>query len=233
MSTVLVANVAAKSPNDSGFTTGAIDTTGASLLVANIGSYSGTSEPTLSDSKGSTWTLLTVQSSGADGARSRIYYAENPTVGAGHTFTVTGNDSFAALCVTAWSGPLTSSVFDQENGATTGGATSLATGSVTPSENNELIVAGLCLRDISNTGDTVSINGGFTISDQQTGVANQCLEAAQAYLVQGALAAANPTWSWTTSDKAAATIATFKGTASQVIGIVFRSPVVRVAPIAA
>ena len=56
----LVSNTAA-SGTDSSVTTTAINTTGASLLVLGI-AVDGAATPTISDSKGNTWTALTAQS---------------------------------------------------------------------------------------------------------------------------------------------------------------------------
>jgi hypothetical protein len=48
----------------------------------------------------------------------RLYYAANPTVGSGHTFSYTGASNFSSIFVAAFSGVATSSPFDKENGAT-------------------------------------------------------------------------------------------------------------------
>lgn len=206
----LVSHVAARSTNGNGFTTGSIVTTGASLLIASVSHYSGIANPTISDSKGNIWVALTPRVSPANFARNILYYVLNPTVGTGHTFTLTGNNTFGGICVAAFAGVKTTSAFESETGNSANASTSIQTGSLTPSEDNELIVSGLCLRDISNTGDTMSVNSGFTISDQNIGAFNQAISGALAYLIQGTAAAVNPTWSWTTSDNVAATIACFK-----------------------
>ncbi len=208
----LVAHVGAKSTNGAGFTSGSINTSGADLLIVMVGNFSGT-QPTLTDSVGAssnTWTALTRQDSGS-GSSGLIYYAKNATVGSGHTFTLTGANSFASMEVQAWSGSDLTAPFDVENGANESSSlTSLQTGSVTPANNGSLIVAGLCLRGLSVSGDTATIGSGFTDLDQQVGVSSQCLGSALAYLVQGTAGAVNPTWSWTHVDSADAVIAVFK-----------------------
>ncbi len=211
----LVAHVGAKSTTGSGFTSGSINTSGADLLIVMVGNYSGT-QPTLSDSVGgnsNTWVPLTRQDSG-NSSSALIYYAKNATVGSGHTFTLTGNNSFASMEVQAWSGSDLTAPFDVQNGANeSSNATTLQPGSVTPSNNGSLIVAGLCLRGFGTPGDTATVNSGFTDLDQQTGVSSQCLGSALAYLVQGTAGAVNPTWTWTHGDDAGAVIAVFKAAA--------------------
>lgn len=206
----LVANTAVGNTNGGAgaVTTPAIDTTGANLIVLAVSSYAATSEPTISDSKSNTWSQLTIRSAGD--TRFRLFYCAGPTVGSGHTFTVSpsAGNPYQSFCVGAFSGAAASTPFDQQNGATATG-TSLATGSVTPSEDNELVIAGLNFAAVN----TISVNGGFTISDQINYSASVRFGSAMAYLIQTSLAAANPSFSWSTSTAAAAGIATFKAAA--------------------
>lgn len=205
----LVATVSGKSTNNGGFTTGAANTTGADLIVAHVAWYTGTTNPTLSDSYGNTWTGLTTQA-GSDQQGSRLYYCYAPTVGSGHTFSLTGANTYPTVEALAFSGAA-ASPFDQESGATGGsGGTSLSPGSVTPSEASELLVTGHCFRTLGGTGQTPSVGGGFTRELLDTGVSGQCVGGAVGYLIQSAAAAANPAWTWATGDAAAATMAAFK-----------------------
>lgn len=199
-----IASVAVASPGGTPATTSAIDTTGANLIVISVGD-GGTSTPT--DSKGNTWTGLTVRNVGGD-LRGRLYYSYAPTVGTGHTFTVP--NSYGAIAVAAFSGAV-ASPFDVENGAadTDGGGTTQP-GSVTPSENSEIVITGLGLGGSANT---LSINGGFTIAASVDGIHGTQYGAAIAYLIQTTAAAANPTWSYSGGSTAiCATIASFKDT---------------------
>lgn len=203
MSIALVANTSGSGLN--GFTTGAIDTTGATLLV-RCAAYDGPATVTASDSKSNTWTGLTVRTSGGGAFHKlRIWYVANPTVGTGHTFTFGGTSSAMAGCVSAWSGAKVTSPFDQQNGAGVS-STSAAPGSITPSEDNELIIAG-CSFEGSRT---LSIDGGFTITNQVNFSGGSNYGVGMAYLIQTSLAAANPSWSWSGSADAAAAIASFK-----------------------
>ena len=186
----LVSQVAQGSPDGNGFTTGSIDTTGAHLLVAFVASYDGATAPTLSDSKGNTWTGRTaVSRSGAQ--RGRFHdVTTTPTVGTGHTFTLTGSGVFASLLVLAFS-ESASPAFDGESaGSTFSAANSAQPGSLTPSVNDSVLITALALDGVS----TESINGGFTLTNEAENVPGACYGVTGAYLIQTTAAAANPTW---------------------------------------
>lgn len=189
-----------------GGTTGSIDTTGASFLVLNVAWYDPGTAPTISDSKSNTWSALTKQTSTGS---SRLYYCASPSVGSGHTFSANGTGSYPSIQVLAFSGSH-GTPFDQQNGAASAGAT-LATGSITPSEDNELVIAGLVHGD--NLGGAVSIDGGFTAYKNAFSSGNN-MGGGIAYLIQTTATAANPSWSVTTSTQLAATIASFKASAA-------------------
>ncbi len=206
----LIAHVASQG-GANGTTSSGIDTSSANLII--ICSTDNNTAGSVSDSKGNTWTSLTAIISGS-GTRTRLHYCLNPIVGTGHTFSFSFASSFAAISVSAWSGANTSSVFDVENGANTAGATSLACGSVTPGEDNELLIMG--------TGDaratTASIDIG-TISDQLILIGGTSFATGMAYQVQTTATTRNPTWSWTGSSRNQAVIATFKASANINISI--------------
>jgi hypothetical protein len=115
----------------------AVNTTGATLLVAGVANYSGAcATGAIADSKSNTWTLLT-NHPGNPPAGLCIAYVANPTVGPGHTFS--GNGGFAALFVMAFSNVVTTSPIDVSTGNDTGGGVNtLNTGSVTPSVDNDV-----------------------------------------------------------------------------------------------
>lgn len=190
-------------PGASGGTTGAVDTTGASLLIIHVASFAAVDS--VSDSKGNTWTPLTSHG-GANSRHTRFWYAANPTVGSGHTFTVSGTLIFPHIAVAAFSGAATTSPFDQENGATSADATTLATGSVTPGEDNELLVSGCCGAMTSSP----TINSGFTVTDDAPFGSGNNMQGGLAYLVQTSAAAVNPTWNFNNTGGVGASIATFK-----------------------
>lgn len=203
MSFSLVASAAAN-----GATTGAIDTTGANLIVIGVAGFTfGQPTGTPTDSESNTWLPLSSYENGGV-INAQIFYAYNPTTSASHTFTASGFFGTYSVAVQAWNGSA-SSPFDQENGngGFAGGST-LAPGSVTPSTNDQLVVSVLGYGGGPAT-TIVSIGDGFTISDQ-TGT-TPAYVIGMAYLIQTTAAAVNPTWTLDDAPNAAATaIATFE-----------------------
>lgn len=212
MAIAQVVSGSAASSDTQNVTTGSLDTTGCDLLVVLI---SGTSGPigsgTVSDSKGNTWNKLTAPAvgSGFNGG-AVIWYAVNPTVGSGHTFTLSsGITGYPSIVAAGYSGSDTTSPFDVENGATLN-ASSGQPGSVTPSVNDELLVTG------SSNGSfgaaTVTSDSGFT-DVVGRGVSGNGLGISYAYKVQTTAGAENPTWTTTAGSIGVAVIATFKAAA--------------------
>jgi hypothetical protein len=204
-------HVIASSPDTNTFTSTSIDTGGANLLVLGISGYGPSGFGTVSDSKSNTWHQLTPQGSTSNNCNCAIYYATvedgSFSVGTGHQFTYTGSLMFGNITLIAVSGAKTTSVFDQENGAvfdTSGPAEQ--PGSVTPSEDNELVVTVVSGNSFTSS---VTIDGGFTISDQVNNGLGAHRAAAMAYLVQTTAAAANPTWT-NVENSDTLVIATFK-----------------------
>lgn len=211
MAAALVSSALAASTNTTDATTSAINTTGATLIVIVITSYSPGQPPTVSDSKGNTWTARTSYSDSVTYSRVRIYYCSSPSVGSGHTFTA-GNGGTAAypvISVAAFSGTLLASPYDTENGTSAPSTiATLATGSVTPATDGSVLICGLT----TNAGPgTTTINNGFTLLGSSNWTISQHLGHASGYLIQTTAAAVNPAFSWgTASNSAAATVAVFK-----------------------
>ena len=181
-------------------TTSAVDTTGANLLVV----VTGDEGFSVSDSKGNTWTLA-VQAAASGSPYSRIYYCYNPTVGSGHTFTV--GLSYGAIAVAAYSGS-DSSPLDQ-TGATATGAlvTTFASGNITPTTDNQLVVSGI---GVGKSANTLTIGSGMSVAASKNAATGVTYGAAIAWIAQTTAAAINPSWSWTSSGEAASPIASFK-----------------------
>jgi len=202
----LVAHGVQGSTDSNGFTSSSIDTTGSNFLVVCLASQVfGTG--TISDSNSNTWTALTNQIGSFADRWCRVFYSENPTVGSGHTFTVTGTNIFPTIAYASFSGVATSSSFDVENGpGSTGYGTSTDTGTVTPSSTNELIVAGLNYDDNSVS----TVDSGFTTIDtiSRSGFGFSGIHFA--YIVETSIVAKDPTFSWSNNDRAVAAIASFK-----------------------
>lgn len=182
------------------------NTTGANLIVIALSGYTPDSAPTLTDSASNSWTGLTVRSS--TNTEVRLFYCSSPTTSATHTFTSTGSSGavFTGIGMMAFSYARASSPFDQQNGATTAGATTLQPGSVTPTTDNQVIVTALA----SDDAGTPTINGGYTASVVLSYSATNYIGISMAYLVQTSAAATNPTWTMSGTNEASAAIATFK-----------------------
>lgn len=215
MAIALVQQAAAGSADSNAVTTSGVDTTGANLLVIGLSSYQSATRPTISDNKGNTWTALTNYETSAL-ERHTIFYAKNAIVGSGHTFTASGTACFPAICAMAFSGADASNPFDVENGAThgIGGGTTIATGSVSPSLNNELVFTA---QGGATTGSSMTIDSGFTLGSTQVnlnGATN--FSGACAYLIQTTKGAVSPTWTRGagSSDYMSTAIATFKAASS-------------------
>jgi hypothetical protein len=194
---VSIGSAIKSSVGGAGVTTDPIDTTGGDLIVACASWYAGGTAGSLSSSKGGAPTALTLRTGG--GTSVRLYYWSSPAVGVGHTFTYTGGNNYPVLTVHVFSGAH-AAPFVVENGAI--GA---SPGTVTPTENGSLIIAGRVIGEGSITG----INQGFTkLSDNF--LAGQHMAGGQAYLIQGAVAAVNPTWTDTLAAGGASAIAVFR-----------------------
>ncbi len=198
-------------------TTGAIDTSGANFVICfySFDASLGT-PPAMSDNKSNgAGTNLTRNTGTISRSNCRFTYYTNPTVGAGHTFTATASASITGtLAVAAFSGVKVTTPADQQAAAghAGSGSTTIQTGSVTPVEDNELLVAGWAIDDPTNT--TWTINGGYSITDIQDVITGATYGGVLAYLVQGALAATNPTFTRSNAISSAredtASIASFK-----------------------
>lgn len=193
-------------------TTSAFDTSGANFLVAVTVSAESAVACAITDSKGNTWASLTAQAVVGQ-ARVQIHYAENATVGSGHTVTATAASGIPALQVWAFSGVATSSAFDQQNGANANAAT-ISTGSITPTNANALIITAF-YSSWTNLASYIDSNTGYAQTNQLTqqgGVNYGCMSA---YAVQGASAVATSvTWRQAGGGVCAAAIASFNTPAS-------------------
>lgn len=207
MAVALVSSIVSQGTSGA-VTSSAIDTTGATLLVLVLISYASATESTISDSKGNTWTQRTAYINGTL-ERTRIYYCASPTVGSGHTFAASGTGSFPAIAVSAYSGTAASSPYDVEAGTQNSSTTSKATGSVTPSQNGDLLVVGA---GFGSVGAPVSpaINSSFNVLGSVGNVNGVSFGVCHGYYVQPTAGAINPTISWTTASSIACSITGFK-----------------------
>lgn len=205
-----IASLIQSTPNGITFTTNGINTSGANLITVLVSHLSGVSS-TLSDNHGNTYTGLTAQD---QGLITRLYYVYNPTTSASHTFTVSALGSFyPTVAVIAWSGAA-ATPFDQQNGATDVSNPSPASGSITPSENDELIVTGA-----GDSGSGYSaVSSPFSIeASVNPGGNNYAL--AIAYEIQTAATARNATWTNASSVYSQVVIASFKAAGAPAGGL--------------
>lgn len=154
-----IANTFVKSASGSATaTTAAVDTTGSTLLVL-VAVVDSATPPTVSDSKSNSWTAKTIRSTYA---HLHTYYCASPTVGSGHTFTVSQSGN-VALMVDGWSGTGASSYDGEVGDALIGSYFAASQGSapITPSENNCVVITHI--QGIKPTNATVSSQNGFTL----------------------------------------------------------------------
>lgn len=201
----LVAHTSAASSGGAlSLTTGSVNTAGANFIVIAVSFYNNIAQ-TVSDSNSNTWTALTQYGSGNN---IRLFYCISCTVGSGHTFTTTSSSSsYQAIAVEAFSG-VANNPFDVQNGGGTFTTCVCQPGSITPSQNGELIISAI----VDGSTTSVSVDSSMTITDQQFYSNGNALGGALAYLVQPAAAAINP--SWTSAGSASVTVAAFKAAPS-------------------
>ncbi|MDP9039583.1 MAG: hypothetical protein M3O02_09975 [Acidobacteriota bacterium] len=184
-------------------TSAPISTTGSTLLIACFAGNSGNNNAPV-DSAGNTWTLVNLVYSYY--STNRMWISVAPITSAAHTFTIPNGN----LAVLAFSG--VASGPDQTN-SNSYKNTPMTTGSVTPSNADELVAA--CL-SFGNAAGPVSISTPFTLEDQLAYSDYQTGGIATAYQIQTAAAAQNPTWTSTVDGSggqaAGANIATFYST---------------------
>jgi len=193
-------------------TTATINTTGATILIIGVSWH--ITEGTVSDSKSNTWTQGILRQGDPSRQGVRIWYAANPTVGTGHTFSASGM-SAGVLAVVAVAGIVTTSPYDQQNGSSFAGdgtTTTRSSGSVTPTQNREFLVAFYGIDDPS--GSTFSVDSGFTILEQADVNPGAWHGGVLATLAQSTAAAINPTLTRSVAGTSGKTdnsvIATFK-----------------------
>jgi hypothetical protein len=185
--------------------TSPIDTTGVTLLIAVAAWFAGVTSPAvMADNKGNTWVERDRVTDGSNVIVS-IYDCVAPTVGTNHVFSLTGTTTLPSLVVDGWSGEHASSPFDQVAAGATATSTTIQPGSVTPTQNNELVVTGIC----SDT-QIDSIDGSFVITTNIAGVPSTSFDVAAARLIQTSAAAANPTWTVNSSGGLRSTSVTYK-----------------------
>lgn len=158
----------------------------------------------ISDSNSNTWVLVGTTPNGGF-TRIHLFVAKNAVTGSGHTFTVTKASCYAAMCVFSASNSDTTSPTDQTNAAGTTG-TSIASGSVTPSVDDEIVIS--CLAD--DNGGAITDPSGFTHLDTQAHIGSTSYGCSMAYKIQTTAGAENPSWTVASSTGITTAVGTFK-----------------------
>jgi hypothetical protein len=184
-------------PGGIGGATNTGDATGATLLVCEVSYYSGIAfVGTVVDNVGNVLTARAVHRSTSSNITQVLYDCVTVThpTGPGWKVTVSsaGGNIFPSIIAQAWKTSLPVSPFDDESGTFSNGATSLAPGSKTPSVAGCLIVSGFAQFDTS--GAAANVTGGFQKTNLPA-ISGTAIGGSLGYLVQGAAAAVNPTWS--------------------------------------
>lgn len=181
---------------------GPVDTTGADFFVMVVADYEGGPARTVSDNKGNTWNPLTDVAVVGD-TRARLYWSKPTSVGSGHTFQDISD--FCSIVVAAFSG-VHATPADVEATGTGSSSTASAGAGITPTQNNELVIAAVGI----GGGSVSSINSGFTIVDSVAYGGGTHYGVSLAYKIQTSAAAVDPDWTLSGSSAWAAAIASFK-----------------------
>jgi hypothetical protein len=175
-------------------TTSAINTTGATLLVVAVTDYGITNSclDTISDSKSNTWVGIQAYYGGGGQAGTCIFYAANPTVGTGHTFTGSGGN--ITVMASAGSNVATSSPLDVQNGGTNTGSMTQSTGSVTPNQNSEMCLASGGTYAGNTSLSFASPTNAYTLMDSVMSTNSINVTSGHAYFIETTAAATSTTF---------------------------------------
>lgn len=189
-------------PSSNGFTTDAINMTGADFAYGFVQHFNLGEDAVLSDISGTTYTQIAQKDQSF--IRSRSYYAYGLTVNSSHTWTITGN-SGAFVAVAGFSG---SHATPLDQNATSGNSgTSITSGTITPSVDNTLVMNAWGTAD--GYTQPVTVDESYTLlCELQRG--SNANGGALAYRIQGTAAATDPTWANATSVLQTTHIASFK-----------------------
>jgi hypothetical protein len=177
--------------------TPAIDTTGADFIiaVANAGNTN-----SITDSFNNTWTPLTA---GNASVGPTFFYAANPVVGTNHIFHDGGTSS--QLAIAAFSGVSNSPYESDVMGSVILNPATIQPGNILAASVGDLLFTSVGV--LLPTGPS-SVDSGFTITDQNTSLA-QTLGIALAYKVASDTSAVNPTWTLASNNRAQANASAF------------------------
>lgn len=168
-----------------------LNTTGANLYVVVVCLYSTSAAlATVSSTNNASGTWAHGSNYVNSTSNVCIFYCKSATASGAELFTINPNGTGYALAfVSAWSGADTSAPKDQDNGAANASGGTIQPGSITPGENNELVITGVS----DNNNQTFTINSPFsTVTD--TSQDTNSATGAWSYNIQTTATATNPTW---------------------------------------
>lgn len=140
----LKASTYVASTNKNTCTSTSMDTTNANFIYLEVSDTgNGTNTTVVSDSVSNTYTAITTYTFGAN--RVSTWYSTSPIVSSTHTFTASNSNAGPVLCVAAFSG-MSTTPFD-----TVVGNNLNVPGTLTPTNNNELLITALSLSTVTNT----------------------------------------------------------------------------------
>lgn len=203
---VVAAECFSSAPSSNGFTAAPFSTLGANLYFVITQHFNFQGDITLSDSTGTTYTMIDERAEDYITGRSFYAYAPNPS--GSLELTITGNAG-GLVCFVAWAG-VAASPLDQNNEGSVASNVTVDPGAsgVTPSVGNTVICTGFATADTWG-GTPPAIDESFTILDtinrgsNANGGGIACLE-------QAVAAQVTPTWTVDTASKMTAFIANFK-----------------------
>jgi hypothetical protein len=183
----------------------AINTTGATLLVAIVYCLYPGSGITLTDGV-NTWHALTVYEATPGAYETKLFYCYAPTTSATHQVTAGNQYGYLSIDFQAWSGTgITSAVYESSTGSSSGGVTvtSIQPGSVVPVTSGDLIIS-TCMTE---GGDPGVPNDSF-ISTYHGVVVGPYFGVSANYLIAPNTSSVDPTYTFTSAG-ASATIVVF------------------------
>lgn len=186
--------------------TSGINTTAANSLWLASGSTATATTPQDSCDGGSTWTANSwssenaTNSGGGNGVALWHVRSLTPTVCASHLFRLQSSSTFPSIAVAAFSGSTSATVDGSANQAGTASATSLASGSYTPSGANELVLSAESSDHAIMVNPPTSSSGQtWILTDQDANIGSGAYQVGLAYRVQTTAVAENVTWTITPS----------------------------------
>lgn len=202
MAFALIDHTIASSTAGFSVTSSGINTTGADLITIMVSDSSAFfATIVLSDNKTNTWTARTFYDDGGNPA-GKLFYCVSPSVGSGHTFSI-ATGRFPTIAIAAWSGSHATPV-DQETGTVTT-ATTISTGSITPSVDNCLVIAACAVQS-----QIPVVSAGTPVMLDSVAESGNAWGAGLAYEIQTTATAGGVTFSHASSTHWAATIISFK-----------------------